>query len=349
MRLSAAAPALLALALSLAGCGGASPASSASAGGSIATYSGGNRQQRLEAGARAEGKLDLYTSTVASTMDPLVAAFKARYPFVQVDMLRADNDQLIPRIVQEEQAGKHIFDTLATTTDAFSTLIDANLLQPFSSPELAAFPKDSVEPRGYWAPVYETYIGLGYNTKAMTAEQAPRTYDDLADPALKGKMTIAGSSTGVRLIGALVQTRGEAFVRQLGSQQIRVQNVSARALADLVVSGEVPVSPTIFDSHVADSKAKGAPIAWVPLEPVVANLNAAAMSRQAPHPNAALLFLDFVLSDAGQQVYRAHGDGSPRLGPIGGITFKKLYLDNVVQDYPTEFGKWQQLLHSVFT
>ena len=316
----------------------------------IALYAAADRQKVLEAGAKNEGTVSLYTSAVAPTMPLIIEAFQAKYPFLKVEMYRADNAELNQRFSQEEQAGKRIMDVLETTTDGMTAFISNKWLQPYASPETAAYPKDSLHPQAIWAPTRASYVGLGYNTKLVSKADAPKTFDDLLDPKWKGKMSIASSATGVRFVGNVLFSKGEDYLKKLGAQNVRVQNVSGRALADLVVAGEIPLSPTIFDSHVADSKSQGAPIEWVPLEPTVVNLAAATLSAKAPHPNASMLFIDFLLSEQGQKIYFDHGYGSTRNGiGAGAATFKKLYLENVTPSYEESFAKWQALLRSTFT
>src|SRR5918994_7270429 len=93
----------------------------------------------------------------------------------------------------------------------------------------------------------------------------------------KGKMSIAGTSTGVRWVGSVPIIMGREFLNKLAEQEIKVQNISGAALAGLVVSGEVPLSPTIFDANVTLAKQKGAPVEWRPLEPVVTTVGSAAL------------------------------------------------------------------------
>ena len=94
-------------------------------------------------------------------------------------------------------------------------------------------------------------------------------------------------------------------------------------------SGEVPLSPTIFDADVTVAKQKGAPIEWRPLDPVVTTVGYSALSLKPPHPHAALLFLDYLHSKEGQQLIMKGGLWSPR-EDIGSLEqkFKKVYLDN---------------------
>src|SRR6185437_5493242 len=106
-------------------------------------------------------------------------------------------------------------------------------------------------------------------TQKIAQADAPKSYADLLKPQWKGKMALSGSmGTLTGWTAALLVSQGEAFVRKLGQQDIRVYQLTGRALANLMISGEVPLSPTIYNSHVADSRKKGAPLAWVVPGPV---------------------------------------------------------------------------------
>jgi iron(III) transport system substrate-binding protein len=315
----------------------------------LAAYTGADRQQILEEGARKEGSLMLYTSSVDTARRPLTDAFMKKYPFIKVEVFRASNEELVPRMLEEFRANRNAFDVLETTNDSLDSLISGGLMQAYKSPEFAAYPPDSLDPKGFFAPVRESYVGLGFNTNLLTREEVPKKLEDLLNPRWKSQMAIAGSSTGIRFVGNVLLTLGDDFLKRLGAQDIRVQKISGRALADLVIAAEVPLSPTIFDSHVAASRQQNAPIDWVPLEPTVVNLGVVAVAAKAQHPNAALLLADFLLSQEGQKIYVANGYGSARSG-MGSTTtqFKKRYLENDVPDYLDAFDKWQKLMNSMF-
>lgn len=322
----------------------------------LAAYRGRDRQQMLEAGARKEGRLMLYTSgIITQAIRPLVAAFEKRYPYVKVEIFRAASGPLTKRTLEEYQAGQFLVDAFETTPTALVPLKTTKALQPFYSPHLIDYSDDAKVKADadtvYYVGVRESYIGVGYNTKLIPSREAPKTNDDLLDPKWKGKMSVAGSDTGVRWLGNLLELRGMEFVKKLSAQGIRVQNVSGRALADMVISGEVPLSPTIFDSHVDASKQKGAPIEWVPLEPTVTNLGSVALAGKTPHPHAALMFLDFLLSEDGQRIYMGRGYGSPHT-KVGGLAvkFKKTYLEQMFSDdvFVKKVDEWQRLLQKIF-
>jgi iron(III) transport system substrate-binding protein len=139
----------------------------------------------------------------------------------------------------------------------------------------------------------------------------PKNYDGLLNPELKDKIGIAGSDTGTRVLAAMSKFRGDDYFRKLKAQNPVVHNVSGRALLDMVISGELGLSPTTFRNHAETSIKAGAPIAWVPMEIVPTNSGATAVSIQPPHPNAALLFADFILGPEGQRVLEKFDYGNP--------------------------------------
>jgi iron(III) transport system substrate-binding protein len=312
----------------------------------IANHTGADRQAVLEAGARREGQLLIYAT--GTQADPLYQAFGRKYPFIRVGAFRGDSAHVTRRMMEEYGAGRYLADTIDLNTAALRQMREANLLQPFVSPELPKIRKEAIEPGGHWAIDYESYLSLGYNTKLVSDADAPKTLDDLLLPAWQGKMAVPGTSTLVNWIGALVQDKGEDFVRRLGQQKIRIFQVSARAVANFVVSGEVSLSPALFNSHIANSRAQGARVAWRPLGGVYSTTGAIALAGKAAHPHAAMLFVDFVLSREGQSIYQSLGYASSRTdlenpekpGKIHYLADRPTYL----QDYET----WAALGHRVF-
>jgi ABC-type Fe3+ transport system substrate-binding protein len=134
-------------------------------------------------------------------------------------------------------------------------------------------------------------------------------------------MGMTTSETGVRMIGAMLKFKGEEFVKKLKSQDISLHSISGRAMADMAISGEVPISPSIFRDHAMESKLKGAPINWVAMEAVPTNAGATAIIYQTPHPHGAVLMADFILSPAGQKILEDLQFGSPSMD----LGFKRWY------------------------
>ncbi|MBM4263086.1 MAG: extracellular solute-binding protein [Deltaproteobacteria bacterium] len=272
----------------------------------LAKYAGADRERILYEGAKKEGKLVWYTSLVPHK--EIAKLFTERYPGVAVDIYRADGVLLSSRITAETQARRHLFDAIETTPPPLMPLRDEQMLMPYYSPHHRNYPEHAKEKASgnltWWSTDRESLIGVGYNTKAFPAAELPKRFDDLLKPYLKGKMSVANNETGARAIGAMIKAKGEDFVRRLKEQEVRPHATSAAGLADMIIRGEVPISFTMVQTNLTQPAAsRGAPVAWVPMEIVAVNAGGAAVSANAPHPHAALLFTDFLLSPQGQKMY----------------------------------------------
>lgn len=294
----------------------------------LAAYNKHDREKVLYEGAKAEGKITWYTSLAGESYKQLAAAFEAKYPGVKVESYRATRQEMGARIMAEAQSQRYIVDTLETTIPLLKLLKDNKMIQPYFFPTEAKFPdtvkeKSTVKGLYYWAIDRESHIGLGYNKNSIPATLAPRNYQGLLRPELKDKIALAGSDTGVTVVGAMLKFKGEEYVKKLKSQNIVIHNVSGRALLDMVISGEVGVSPTIFRNHVEVSQRAGAPVEWIPMDVVPNNSGSTAVSVQAPHPHAALLLADFILGEGGQKVLEQYEYGNPTKD----YGFKRWYPD----------------------
>jgi iron(III) transport system substrate-binding protein len=281
----------------------------------LAAYNKTDREKVLYAGAKAEGKVTWYTSLAGDSYKKLAAAYEAKYPGVSVESYRATRQEMSARILAESQAQRYIADTMETTIPLLKLLKDNNWLVPYYFSTIAKYP-DNVKdkaPQGlvYWAIDRESHIGLAYNKNLIPAKSVPRNYEGLLRPELKDKISFAGSDTGVTVTGAMLKFKGEEYIKKLRALNPSVHNVSGRALLDMVISGEVGVSPTTFRNHVEVSLKAGAPIEWIPMDVVPANSGSTAVLAKAPHPHAALLLADFILGPGGQKVLEEYEYGNP--------------------------------------
>jgi iron(III) transport system substrate-binding protein len=313
----------------------------------IANYTGADRQKVLEEGARREGGLLLYTT--GTQIKPLLERFEQTYPFVRVELARASSADTARKVLEEYRAGYEKVDAFELASHGLVVPRDEGILQPFRSPEFAAFAAEAIEPGRHWVVVRESYTGIGFNTKLLPPDKAPKTYQALLDAQWKGRMAISGvSTTAVNWVGTMIIAHGPDFVRKLGQQNIRIYNLTGRALANLMTAGEVTLSPTIYNSHVAASAEKGAPLGWFAPGPVPVTDTGVAIARKAPHPHATMLFMDFLMSKQGQQLYQELGYDSPRSDVAGaGAKMEKLYLTNRA-NYIREYEDWAKLYQDTF-
>jgi iron(III) transport system substrate-binding protein len=318
----------------------------------VALYQGADRERILIDGAKREGQFTLYTSH--TWFRTFVKDFEKKYPFIKVTEWRNDSKNIIRKVLEEAKSGRVLVDVVETTADGMSIIKRESLLQEYYSPQAVYYPNE-LKPRGkngfFYLPDRETYNSLGFNTKLIPLAMAPRNLKDLLDPKWKGKMAITSTTTGVRWIGNVLDTMGREYLEKMAEQDVSVQDMAPAALMGLVSSGEVPLSPTIFDANVTLAKQKGAPVEWRPLEPVVTTVGSAALMSKAPNPHTALLFIDFLLSKEGQQLIMKGGLWSPR-EDVGTVEqkFKKSYLDEKysLEELEVKFSQWENLLRQFF-
>jgi iron(III) transport system substrate-binding protein len=315
----------------------------------MAAYNKPDREKFLYEGAKREGKVLWYTSLTGGPNQEIPKAFEAKYPGIKADVYRGDSDAIIQKVLQEAQAKRYLVDCIETTFPILKVMQDYKLLQPYFSTFLTQYP-DEVKEKAekglvYWATDRETYIGLAYNTNVVQGNAIPKNYEDLLKPELKGKIGFGTTDTGARVIGAILATKGAQFVAKLKAQEITLHGVSGRAVLDMVISGEIGAAPTVFLSHSRVSMAKGAPIKWVPMDVVPTNAGGVAFPANAPHPHAALLFADYLLSPEGQKLLAKFGLDSAVNKP----DFKRWYPEAgmTVEQYEKENTKWEKLLREI--
>ncbi len=318
----------------------------------IALYQGADRGKLLIEGAKKEGAFTLYDSH--TWFRTIAKEFEKKYPFIKVSEYRSDGRTLIKRALEEIGAGQYIADVIATTGEQMDIMKREGVFLEHYIPDARHYP-DDVKVKGkngfYYIGHYETYASLGFNTSLIPPAEAPKSMTDLLNPKWKGKMSIVSTTTGTRWIGSTLETMGREFLERMADQEVKVQNMSGAALAGLVVSGEVPLSPTIFDANITQAKQKGAPVEWRPLEPVVTTVSYSGLTLKAPHPHAALLFLDYLHSKEGQQMIMKGGLWSPR-EDIGRLMqkFKKSYIDEKysVEEAEKKYAEWDKLMQQLF-
>jgi iron(III) transport system substrate-binding protein len=315
----------------------------------LASYTGADRERVLLEGAKREGKLSWYTTLAANQNKQIARAFETKYPGVKVDTFRTGSAALIERVLNEAKARRHLVDAIETTLPGLMTFRDNQLLTPYTSPQLAGYPDDSKEkgPKNlvYWAIVRESFVGFAYNTNSLSTADVPKNFDGLLKPALRDKMAMPGEETGVRMIGAMVKAKGEAFVKKLKEQNIRLHMIAGSALTQLLATGEVASSPSQFYSATNVAIKAGAPLAWVPMDLVLSSAGGAAVYANAQRPYAAMLFVDYLLSADGQKLFEELFFGSARKD----YGFKRWYPEKglTVSQYEQAAEDWHKLFMEV--
>lgn len=270
-----------------------------------AQLTGEERRDRLIRGAEEEGKVTFYTSTAPEDIQSLLLAFGMRYPFIRTEMVRDKGTVLRERVTQEYRDGGSLADVIELSDMNLAKLKERRLLCPYVSPEAAPYPSELRESEGFWVAEQKNLLVLAWNTSRVEEALVPHRYEGLLDPRLKGKITV--ESYDATWMAALMihwgEKKGIDFFRSLGSQ-VGSLRTGHQIIAEQIAAGSLVLSPTIHSNNSEWLKQRGLPIDWCPLEPVVIELVGVALPADPPHPHAALLLIDFILSPEGQKIYR---------------------------------------------
>src|SRR5438105_8407111 len=261
----------------------------------------------LGAAAAQEKTVVLYTSLAPTESGPLAQAFEKKTG-IKVELWRAISEKVVQRAITEARARRFAVDVIETNGPEMEMMARENLFRELQSPHLADLPRGAIPAHRKWIPDRMNFFVVAYNTAKVRRDELPKNYLGFVDDKWKGRIGI--EATDAEWMATLVKKWGEeagmAYFRKLAELRPDVRK-SHVLLAELVAAGEVPVGLTIYNSNAESLKRRGAPIEWVPIEPVVARPQAIGIARNAPHPQAAQAFVDFVLSPEGQTLLSSMG------------------------------------------
>lgn len=262
-------------------------------------YQGADRTQRLIAGAKKEGSLNLYCAMGQEQMSVIAQAFEKKYG-VKVNVWRSSSENVLQRAVNEAKGKRFDVDVLEIGAPELEALHREKLLQQVKSPHFQELIPQVIPAHQEWAGNRINIFVHAYNTNKVRKEELPKTYQDLLDPKWKGRLSVEAAnldwfSTLVREFG---EEKGLQFFREL----VATNGLSARkghpAMVSLVASGEIPLALATYGYFVDKlKKEKAAPIDWFIIPPAIVRVTGVGIAKQAPHPYAAMLFYDFMLSD----------------------------------------------------
>ena len=256
--------------------------------------------------AFAQGQIVLYTSLAPTESGPLGQAFEKKTG-IKVEIWRSISEKVVQRTVTEARAGRAAVDVVETNGPEMEMMAREKIFRPIDSPHLADIPAASIPKHRLWIPDRLNFFVVAYHTGKVRKEELPSNYRGFADPKWQGRIGI--EATDAEWMATLVKQWGDDgmdFFRKLAAMKPDVRKGHV-LLAQLVASGEIPVALSAYHSNAESMKRKGAPIDWVPMQPVVARTQGIAIARNAPHPKGAQAFVDFVLSPEGQALLESMG------------------------------------------
>jgi iron(III) transport system substrate-binding protein len=309
----------------------------------VVQYDKPDREQFLLQGAKKEGEVMIYTSLVPEDLTALAAAFERKYG-VKLSSWRANSENVLRRALTEARAGRHEADAVETNGPQLEALYREKGLQRLHSPHLRDLMPQALRPHGYWVGTRINMFVQAYNTRLVTKDELPKSYAELAQPRWKGRLGIEAEDED--WFAMIVTELGEEAGLRVFRDIVRANGLSVRKghtlLAGLVASGEIPLALTAYSHGAEKMKQRGAPVEWFAIAPAIGRANGIGIVAKPPHPHAAALFADFLLSPEGQAILQK-----------GGYVPANLRVEDRAQKLPLKFvdpalmldehDKWKKL------
>lgn len=297
------------------------------------------RTDQLVKMAEEEGEMSVYTSN--TDLQDLVDAFTDKYD-VDVNVYRGNSESVLQRVLQESDAGFQGVDLVETNSGELDVIAKEGLFYPYES-EL----RDTVRPEGqkeFWTADRFNAFVVAWNTDQVKAGQEPTSLEDFADPAWKGRVSMEvgdfdwfSAMYGYYLDQGKSETETDALFQAIAANAKIVKGHTVQA--ELLSAGEFDAGVSLYSHAIDGGQGDGQPVSWrpsggVPVQPVVIRPNGAGLVGNAAHPAAALLFMDFLLSDGQQVIADADRIGSVPVDndPLAGLETvavdEKEMLDN---------------------
>jgi len=299
------------------------------------------RKGVIEENARKEGEVVWYTSMSLTDFPKIVGAFEKTVPYVKVRASRLTQSTVMTKIDTEARAGLFAVDIVGSAPVEMWELKQRGHSASYLSPELKAFPAGSYDPQGFWSSFEVTPIVLAFNTKLVSQEEAPRSYQDLLQPKWKGKMNMGNDEYAWYsvMLDGMGKAKGLDYMKALARQQLHIPGSSSIMRLQLMLAGESAITLAARGRRATEYKEKGAPIDYRLLDPYPAEPNALTLMRRSSHPHASILFIDWILSEEAQSVMAQQ---IPRLTLRKGIKqiprHQELYKKDFVFVNPASIG-----------
>src|SRR5437870_3651084 len=253
--------------------------------------------------AKSEGEFVFYSGIPVPDAQALLSAFEKKYPLIKTTQYRATGPALVSRIETEQRAGRPVWDVMNSTGFEPYVLLEQGYFAKYDSVERKNFPAGHKDVEGFWTTMYTSPNLVTYNTRLVAPKDLPREYSDLLDPKWKGRLGLDTSdfewyANLKKIWGA---EKAQHFLAGVRRQEVRL--VQGRALlTELLGSGEFSLLVNNYLQNAIEAKRKGNSIEILALDPVIAASGLVGINKSAPHPNAARLFIDFILSKEGQEL-----------------------------------------------
>ncbi len=270
----------------------------------------GQDLKAIEKGANEEGQLNYYGSIRDDEAKAIFDIFMKKYSRVRINYFRSNEDKLVSKILAEAKAGSHNFDVLITT-GAYH-IKNLGMALKWTPPSASGINPDLLDRDGTATPVYIQTNVIQYNTREVPGVDVPKSYEDLMHAKWKGRLCLEDTdyqwfAGQMKIIG---RDKALDLFKKIAANRPVIRNGHG-LLSDLVSAGECPLAINQYGSPIARAIKMGAPVDFVAINLVVTIGAPAVISKNAPHPNAARLFVNWITSKEGQEFIVKNGGRIP--------------------------------------
>jgi len=267
-------------------------------------------------GAKKEGKLVIY-GLGEPFLTPIATTFKKRYAGITIEAFDEPGAQSRERIIAEQKTSRLIGDIIIAGPTNHQMLTDLNYLEPFKTSQWANMIPELLPDIPNTNPLRASVFSVAINSKLIPPAEEPKVWADLLQSKFKGKMASddpRGSGGGAGMIASLEKAFGVEYLHKLAAQDIFFSRDSGTILANLV-RGEYSLFITASHDEIIAARKSGAPLKFLkPADGVRAAGNFQSIVKNAPHMNAAKLWVEWSTSEEGQQAFAKTGQAAARKG-----------------------------------
>jgi len=301
----------------------------------------------LHKSALKEGALNFYATLAQINAEIVLPAFEKRFPGIKINHVDATSDQLVARAMSEARGGRTLGDVFQVPLENVVQLHDQGLLLDTSFPESSAYP-DGLKGT-FWIASDLQYFIAAWNTNQVKKDEEPKSFDDFTHPRWKNRLI--AEPRDLEMLLAFAKYRFKSDEKAIDYwKKVALNNVEFHKghsdLAELLVAGQASVCLTCYSHHYPQRIKKGAPLNYM-LTEGVASINATAIFKNAPHPNAAQLFARWVASQDGQKIMAQGGrsPAHPKVDPINKTKTEKTYFITAadLKEYPKYEKLWKEI------
>lgn len=310
------------------------------------------RAETLEKEARKGGELVWYAAMANDRAGELIKAFESRYPFVKVRFQPGGAGRQLEQLLVEHRTNKPRADIINTRRSYVGVMAKAGAVVRYRAPLRASLREGFTDKEGFVNGIYAQPRVFLYNSRMVARDKAPQSFDDLLDPRWKDKLGM--DTTDYDWLASLIDYYGRSkaleYAGKLAKQQLNMRR-GPTLLSQLAVAGEFPVVIDAFPEEVLQLRNAKAPIDFVFSEPFVPvkTPTTVSISSGAPHPHAAALFVDFLLSKSGQDIMAGQGRWASRkdVGYLVDLKGKKMQIPSA--DWDDKQVELIKLYNAVFS